>query len=147
METYVRAFRLHSTQFLTLWWATPERCPPEGPVACPLTAGWPISRSGRRHLDAVDLGVVLDADELDGDGAGSAGGGGERFVDRLELSAGRGEDVEAGQDLVAVDEDVEGAIAGRRPVLLGEVQLHRVARPGGKAGDRVGEVAVPVVLV
>src|ERR1700678_4218112 len=102
--------------------------------------------SGGRDLDGVDLGVVLDGDELDGDRAGAAGGCGERLGDRLELAAGGGEDVEVGQHLGAVDEDVEGAVPGGGPVLLGEVQPHRVARAGGQAGDRVGEVAVAVVL-
>src|SRR6202034_1403798 len=78
--------------------------------------------AGWRDLDAVDLGVVLDGDELDGDRAGAACRGGERLGDRLELAAGGGEDVEVGQDLVAVDEDVEGPRAGGRPVLLGEVE-------------------------
>src|SRR6202161_4624430 len=104
-------------------------------------------RSCWRDLDAVDLCVVLDGDELDGDRAGAAGGGGERFGHGLVLPACGGEDVEVGQDLGAVDEDVEGAIPGRGPVCLGEVESYRVAGAGGEAGDGVGEVAVAVVLV
>ena len=63
------------------------------------------------------------------------------------LPAGGGEDVEVGQDLGPVDEDVEDPGSGRRPVLLGEVQADRVGRAGGEAGDGVAEVAVAVVLV
>src|SRR5580698_10730767 len=102
---------------------------------------------GRGHLDAVDLGVVFDGDELDGDGAGAGGGGGERLDHRDVLPAGGGEDVEVGQYLGAVDQHVKGPRPGGGPVFLGEVQPHRVAGAGGQAGDGVGEVAVPVVLV
>src|SRR5215471_3775363 len=48
-------------------------------------------------LDAVDLGVVLDGGELDRDGPGAAGRGGELLDDRDVLPSGRGEDVEVGQ--------------------------------------------------
>src|SRR6202035_4750077 len=65
----------------------------------------------------------------------------------LELPAGGGEDVEAGQHLGAVDEDVEGPRPGRGPVCLGEVEPDGVAGARGQAGDGVGEVAVAVVLV
>jgi len=67
-----------------------------------------IGCSCGQDLDAVDLGVVLDGDELDGDGPGAGRGGGERLDDRDVLSAGGGEDVEVGQYLGAVDQDVEG---------------------------------------
>src|ERR1700722_636036 len=124
-----------------------ERCSPGSPGAYPLSAASLVTRSCRRDLDAVDLGVVLDGDELDGDRAGAARRRGERLGDRLELPAGGGEDVEVGQHLRPVDEDVEDARPGGGPVLLGEVEADVVAGPGGEAGDGVGEVAVAVVLV
>src|ERR1700691_2028277 len=68
-----------------------------------------VSRSCWRDLDPVDLGVVLDGDELDGERPGAAGGGGERLGDRLVLAVGGGEDVEVGQYLRPVDEDAGGS--------------------------------------
>ena len=62
-------------------------------------------------LDGADAWIAEDGDELDGD---LAGGDGDRDggVDGLKESAGAGEDVEIGEDGLAVDEDVEEALAG-----------------------------------
>src|ERR1700733_8392916 len=160
METHARALRLGAFgQILgpgargqRTWGNGPAvgnagALPTAGPGCSPLPAAELVVRSGRRDFDAVDLGVVLDGDELDGDRPAAAGGSGERLGDRLELAAGGGEDVEVGQDLAAVDEDVEGPRPGGGPVLLGEVEPHRVAGPRCQPGDGVGEVAVAVVLV
>src|ERR1035438_5788204 len=75
------------------------------------------------------------------DAAGARGDLAELLHHRLVLSAGGGEDVEVGQHLRPVDQDVEGPRARRRPVLLGEMQSDRVGSAGDGAGDRVGEIA------
>src|SRR5215469_4067408 len=103
--------------------------------------------SSAQDLDAVDLGVVLDGGELDGERPVGRGDLGELLHHRLVLAAGGGEYVEVGQHLRPVDGDVEDPRARRCPVLLGEMQPDRVAGPGDGAGDRVAEVTVPVVLV
>ena len=73
--------------------------------------------------------------------------GGELFDHRLVFGPGGGQDVEVGQHLVSVDDDVEDARASRRPELLGEMQAQRVGMARREAGDDVAEVAVPVALV
>src|SRR5580704_4459773 len=55
--------------------------------------------SSTQDLDAVDLGVVLDGDELDGECPVAGGGLGELLDHRPILPAGGGEDVEVRQHL------------------------------------------------
>src|SRR5206468_2357411 len=83
-------------------------------------------------LDPVDQGVILDGDELDDDAAARVGGGGAFGHHRLQLAAGRREDVEAGQHLRAIDDDVEQALVGRVEAVLGEVQPDPVLGAGGE---------------
>ncbi len=68
-----------------------------------------FSSSSRQNLDAVDLGVVLDGNELDRDLSVAVGLGGELLGHCLVLHPGGGQDVKVGQHLLSVDTDVEDA--------------------------------------
>src|SRR3569832_2286627 len=98
-------------------------------------------------LDAFDGRVVGDRRQLDGDLARRVGRGGEVAHHRLERGARAREDVEVRQDRRAVDGHVEHALAFGRLEQLGEVQADGVVRACHQAGERVGDVAVPLALV
>ena len=68
------------------------------------------------------------------------------MLDGDELPARVGEDVEVGQDLIAVDDHIEQALSGSRPEVLHEVQRDAPAPAGREAAYPVGHRAVPVGL-
>jgi len=86
-------------------------------------------RGDRHYLDSVDLWVVGGADrELNVDLTAAVCRRGERFDDGHVLTAGGGEDIEVGQHLRAVDQDIELPVAHGGKICLREMQIDRVGR-------------------
>src|SRR5260370_31603212 len=78
--------------------------------------------------DPVNHGVIRGPfGECDDHLAAGVCGNGKGALDARVFAAGRGEDVEVGQDLRPVDAHVELALGGSRPIVFLEVERYRSA--------------------
>src|SRR6185503_7091882 len=116
----------------------PRRSRAFGPRAQPSCAAPGLCECDLVDDDPVHDGVVDAGDELDHHLTARVGGRRERMSDGDVLPARVREDVEVGQDLLAVDDHVEHALSGGRPEVLHEVQRDAPAPAWREAAHPVG---------
>src|SRR5260370_38541169 len=99
------------------------------------------------NLDTAGLGVVLDGYILDHKLAAGICIRIKLLNDRFIFGPGRGNNVEVGQHLRSVDQNVEHALPRRAPEKISEVQPHGVRSSGIETRNAVSKVAESFALV
>src|SRR5258706_577297 len=95
----------------------------------------------------MDFSVFKKRTELNGDLPAAISRGRELFDDGFVLGPSRGNDVEVGERLAAVDRNIEDALPRTCPVGLDEVQAHCIRRADLQTWEDVAEVTIAFVLI
>lgn len=100
------------------------------------TAFKPISAAQAlgQDLNAIDLCVINDRCELNGDPPIAVRWRGERLHDCLVRTSRGSDDVEIAQDLLPINGDIENSLSAAAPIEFRKVQAHRIGMSNYQPG-------------